>query len=258
MARFNIQPQRVNPRDARNQNDMLQQQLDQQGQNSMVDQLSKLYGISSDQAMQPGKQAQMEASTRHTNAAAAGQEFENQWAQPNAEAMYNLHGAQADMLSGKTANQSHIITPEDYMRYKMQTGRDMMDDVPPELHSSMFPPAMVEAHAAKTAAAEHARQAAIAADQSQQQQATPGPTYGSEARQAVTGGIGDFLGTVGRHVVSPLAFPFRAYNAGAHTPVGQEIPDIPFVPERGDFWGTNQPQQLPDVVRSFQPKKFKP
>lgn len=95
-----------------------QQQLNQQGQGDMMRQLQEMYQMSAQQQMDPLKMDALRASTEAQGLANEQQRFQNQWAQPNAEAAYNLAQAQAQGLQDKGR-----LTDRDYMNYEMSLGK---------------------------------------------------------------------------------------------------------------------------------------
>lgn len=257
MPRFNITaPPRPNKRADMQQNDLMQQHLDQQQQSSMVDQLSKLSGIANQEEITPAHLAQMGAQTRATNAGAANQEFENQWAQPKAEAQNALQNAQAGYMQAHANEENRLHTglygAQDLTKYRIATnGRDLMADTPEEYHEALFEPGLVQAYQAHKAATEATRQAQIAADQSQQSAPKAPPhTLGGLVASAVkgVGNIPDSLQGLENH--------FQEFGANFWGPLLGVDPSHPAppvnpkaVPNRAWPW---QPLTTTDVT---QPRK---
>lgn len=97
-----------------------QQALNQNAQSDMMRQLQELYQMSQAQQMDPLKMEALRAGTEAQVLANEQQRFQNQWAQPNAEAAYNLAQAQAQALQQKG---SGALTDRDFMEYEMALGK---------------------------------------------------------------------------------------------------------------------------------------
>lgn len=79
-----------------------QQQLDQSAQQSMLQQLQQLYDMQQNQVMQPDKIAAMQAATQSQALQNQHNQFEQQWAQPNAMRQDELQRAQIRQMQANT------------------------------------------------------------------------------------------------------------------------------------------------------------
>lgn len=172
----------------------------------MMQQLGQLYNIHNTEQLTPAHIAQMGAQTRGLNASATNQEFENQWAQPNAEAMYGLHTAQAGALNA-TANQKESISPHD-IPFLVQLG--IM--TPEEAQQIVLPPEMKAARVATAAQKEKERQQMIQNELQMQGQPTPAKPDIFDRAASIGGGIGGAVAGGARTLQKKIP-PFN-YNYG--------------------------------------------
>lgn len=220
------------------QNDL----ADARDQAGDMEALKSLYGIASESATQPAKIGELQSETAKNNAAVGLDNAESTYRTQLGATMPDKAEAYRSRAFEEVTRAMHDRFPGGIPDYEQ--GAQNVDDVP----------RLYNEHTAAVAAKQHqdiidnlkkggSADDAVAsgkvteADVAPYRHAPAPPTIGSDLGVAGS----DTLGTIGRTLISPLAYPFRATSMALNLPRGsQSVPEIPFIPPKGDFWDYNQ------------------